>query len=34
MFQEPKKYTASNHFFFKADKDLEAHLIADFKINN
>ena len=23
MFQEPKKYTANDHFFFEADKDLE-----------
>ncbi len=23
MFQEPKNYTESNHFFFQADKDLE-----------
>lgn len=23
MFQEPKKYTENDHFFFEADKDLE-----------
>jgi hypothetical protein len=23
MFQEPKKYTDNDHFFFEADKDLE-----------
>jgi len=23
MFQEPKKYTESDHFFFEADKELE-----------
>lgn len=23
MFQEPKKYTTNDHFFFEADKDLE-----------
>ena len=23
MFQEPKKYTDNDHFFFESDKDLE-----------